>query len=146
MRSFVVVLSAMCLVFALAVTPVMARVVDVKMLTEGASGKMVFEPALIKINPGDTVRFIAVDKGHNVETIDGFIPAAATSFQSKSGQDFEVKLTKPGVYGIKCKPHFWMGMVGLIVVGKDTHNLTDINKVRMGKKARDRFAAALKGL
>ena len=27
-------------------------------------------------------------------------------------------IDKPGVYGFKCKPHYGMGMVGLIVVGE----------------------------
>ena len=33
-------------------------------------------------------------------------------------QDVTVKFTAPGLYGYKCLPHFGMGMVGLIQVGK----------------------------
>ena len=43
-----------------------AAEVEVKMLNKGTEGVMVFEPALVKINPGDTVKFVASDKGHNV--------------------------------------------------------------------------------
>ena len=46
------------------------------MLNKGAEGAMVFEPALVKVAPGDTVKFVATDKGHNAETIKGMLPAA----------------------------------------------------------------------
>ena len=43
----------------------MAAEVEVKMLNKGTEGAMVFEPALVKVEPGDTVKFVATDKGHN---------------------------------------------------------------------------------
>ena len=55
----------------------MAGEVEVKMLNKGAEGLMVFEPALVKIEPGDTVKFVATDKGHNAESIKGMFPADA---------------------------------------------------------------------
>ena len=48
-----------------------AAEIDVKILNKGAAGMMVFEPALIKIAPSDTVKFLAADKGHNAELIPG---------------------------------------------------------------------------
>ena len=42
-----------------------AKDVQVKMLNSGARGAMVVEPALVKVAPGDTVTFVATDKGHN---------------------------------------------------------------------------------
>ena len=54
-----------------------AAEVEVKMLNKGAEGMMVFEPALIKVAPGDTVKFVATDKGHNAETIKGMLPDGA---------------------------------------------------------------------
>jgi len=95
-----------------------AAEVEVKMLNKGAEGgMMVFEPALVKIAPGDTVKFIATDKGHNVETIKGMLPADAAPIAGKSGEDLAVTFDKPGVYGVKCLPHYGMGMVAMIVVG-----------------------------
>ena len=64
-----------------------AAEVGVKMLNKGTEGMMAFEPALVKIAPGDTVKFIAVDKGHNGETIKGMLPADAAPFAGKSGED-----------------------------------------------------------
>jgi pseudoazurin len=78
---------------------------------------MVFEPAFVEVEPGDTITFRPIDKGHNAETIKGMIPAGAKKFKSKIDEEFSVTLTEPGVYGIRCKPHFGLGMVALIVVG-----------------------------
>jgi pseudoazurin len=94
-----------------------AAEVEVKMLDKGAEGAMVFEPALVKIAPGDTVKFVATSKGHNAETIKGMLPEGAVPFVGKVNQDITVTFDKPGMYGVKCLPHYGMGMVGLIVVG-----------------------------
>ena len=45
------------------------------------------------------------------------LPADATPFVGKVNQDVTVTFDKPGVYGVKCLPHYGMGMVALIVVG-----------------------------
>src|SRR3546814_17315802 len=78
---------------------------------------MVFEPAFVKAESGDTVRFVAVDKGHNAESIAGMLPEGAEPFAGKFNQEITVTLEQPGVYGYRCKPHYGMGMVGMIVVG-----------------------------
>jgi pseudoazurin len=98
-----------------------AAEVEVKMLNKGAEGAMVFEPALVRIAPGDTVNFVATDKGHNVESIKGMLPEGATAFAGKISQNLTVTFEKPGVYGIKCQPHYGMGMVGMVVVGAPTN-------------------------
>src|SRR5262249_8849533 len=94
-----------------------AAEVQIKMLDKGAEGVMVFEPALVKIEPGDTVKFVAANKGHNVESIKAMMPADAMPFAGKMSEDTTVAFDKPGVYGVKCLPHYGMGMVALIVVG-----------------------------
>src|SRR3954469_775416 len=95
----------------------MAAEVEVKMLNKGAEGLMVCEPALVKIEPGDAVKFVATDKGHNAESIKGMLPADATPFVGKNNEDVTVTFDKPGAYGVRCMPHYGMGMVALIVVG-----------------------------
>ncbi|MBW3098292.1 pseudoazurin [Pseudohoeflea coraliihabitans] len=119
---------------------VQAAEFEVKMLNKGAAGTMVFEPDLIRAAPGDTVRFIPVDKGHNAETIKGMLPDGAERFKSKFNEDFTVTLDQPGVYGIKCTPHYGMGMVALIIVGDETGNLEAAQGVRQPGKAKGRFA------
>lgn len=101
----------------LAASPASAREWQVKMLNKGPEGAMVFSPAFLKIAPGDTVKFIATDKGHNAEMIAGMLPAGAQMWRGKINEEIVVKFTVPGLYGYKCLPHYPMGMVGLIQVG-----------------------------
>jgi pseudoazurin len=90
---------------------------DVRMLNHGATGDMQFDPQLLKVSPGDTVHFLAVDKGHNVQSLDGMIPDGAKAFSGEIGQNLTITFTVPGIYGYRCAPHGMLGMVGLVVVG-----------------------------
>jgi len=125
---------------AFAATPALAANFDVHMLNKGADGAMVFEPALIKVAPGDTVTFVPTDKGHNAESIAGFLPEGAETFKGKINQEITITFDVPGAYGVKCQPHLAMGMVALVVVGDDTSNLEAGKEVKVPKKAQERFA------
>jgi pseudoazurin len=122
MRGFLK-LTAFAIVAATLAAPLGAHAADVevKMVNKGANGLMAFEPSFVKIAPGDVVHFVLVDKGHNVESLNGMIPDGATAFAGKINQPLDVTFDKAGVYGIRCKPHYGMGMVGLIVVGEPTN-------------------------
>jgi pseudoazurin len=111
---------------------------EVKMLNKGAEGVMVFEPSLLKIAPGDTVHFVPTDKSHNVETIEGMIPTGASPFKGDMNKEVTVTFEQAGLYGIKCKPHYGMGMVGLVVVGEPT-NKTEAAAVVQKGKAKAKF-------
>lgn len=104
-------------VLALTCFSAQAAEIEVKMLNRGAEGAMVFEPAFIKAAQGDTIRFIATDKGHNAETIDGMLPEGVAPITGKMNEEIVIKVEKDGVYGLRCKPHYAMGMVALILVG-----------------------------
>lgn len=123
--------------------PAAAADFEVHMLNKGAEGAMVFEPAFVKVAPGDTVTFIPTDKGHNVETIKDMIPEGAATFKSKLNETYKVTFDKPGAYGVKCMPHVGMGMVGVVVVGDAPANLEAIKTGKLPKKARERMDAAL---
>ena len=123
---------------AFGVPPATAAEHQVQMLNKGADGPMAFEPSFLKIAPGDTVRFLATDKGHNVLSVEGMSPDGAAPFQGKMNEDIAVTFDKPGVYGFECKPHYGMGMVGLIVVG-DPVNLAEAQAVPHKGKAKKRF-------
>ena len=124
---------------ALAATGANAAEVEVKMLNKGAAGAMVFEPALVKIAPGDTVKFVPTDKSHNAETVPEMLPAGAEPFIGKLNEQVDVTFKQNGVYGIKCKPHYGMGMVALIVVGEPT-NLEAAAAAKHPGKAKQVFA------
>ena len=113
---------------------------EVLKLNKGTDGKtMGFSPSFLHVEPGDTVTFVPVDKGHNAETILDMIPAAAATWKGKVNEQFTVTLTEPGLYGFMCMPHFNMGMVGLIQVGDDRSNLTQLMDVRLPGKAQARM-------
>jgi pseudoazurin len=116
-----------------------AAEVEVKLLNKGADGVMVFEPAFVKIAPGDTVKFVSTDKGHNAESIKGMHPEGAAPFVGKNNEDIAVKFEQEGVYGIKCLPHYGMGMVAMIVVG-NPGNVDQAKAVPQVGKAKQVFA------
>src|SRR5690606_16369394 len=121
--------------------PAMAANFDVQMLNKGEAGTMVFEPALIQVQPGDTVTFLPTDKGHNAETIKDMLPEGAEAFKGTMGKEIVVTFTEAGAYGIKCAPHLGMGMVALVVVGENPANLEAVKEVKVPNKAKERFEA-----
>lgn len=135
-------LAAATMLVLFAAAPAAAADFEVKMLNKGEAGTMVFEPAFLKVAPGDTVTFVPTDKGHNAETIKGMLPDGAEPFKGAMGKEVAVTFTAPGAYGIKCAPHLAMGMVALIVVGDVPANLEAAKAVKQPKTARERFEAA----
>ncbi|AGB44934.1 pseudoazurin [Mesorhizobium australicum WSM2073] len=111
----------------------------IQMLNKGEKGAMVFQPAFTRAVPGDTVKFVPTDKSHNAEIIKGMLPGGAEAFKGKPSEEITVTLTKEGVYGVKCAPHYGMGMVALIVVGKPV-NLEAAQTVKQVGKAKTVFA------
>lgn len=129
-------------VLALTAVPTYAANFEVQMLNKGADGgPMVFEPALTQIAPGDTVTFLPTDKGHNAETIKDMLPEGAETFKGAMGKEVVVTFTEAGAYGVKCAPHFGMGMVALIVVGDAPANLDAVKAVKVPNKAQERLDA-----
>ena len=119
-------------------TSAFAETFEVKMLNKGADGAMVFEPAFVKAAVGDTITFLAIDKGHNIESIKGMLPDGIEPFKSKMSEDFSLELTTEGIIGIKCTPHYAMGMVALIQVGAPV-NLAAVTAVELKGKAKTRL-------
>lgn len=119
---------------------------EIKMLNKGADGAMVFEPAAVKIAPGDTVTFVPTDKGHNAETVKGMLPDGATPFKGKMNETIKITFDVPGAYAVKCTPHLGMGMVAAVVVGDAPANLDAIKTGKLPKKARQRLDAGIASL
>src|SRR5947207_9763074 len=95
-------------------SPGEAKTVTVKMLNSGAAGAMVFEPAFVKVMPGDSVNFVPTNASHNAESIASIMPAGATPFKAGVNQAITVKFTNAGLYGIKSAPQLGLGMVALV--------------------------------
>src|SRR5262249_1981521 len=90
--------------------PACADEIQVKELNRGPTGFFVFAPELVRIKPGDTIDFIASDRGHDVHSVNGMIPDGAQPIDGKTNQDTKVTLSLPGVYVIACKVHTLMGI------------------------------------
>lgn len=125
--------------------PAFGAEIEVKMLNKGTDGQaMVFEPAAIKAQVGDTVKFLVIDKGHDAAAMKGMIPDGVEEFKGKINQELTITLDKEGAYVVKCTPHLGMGMVAVIQVGDGVPaNLDAVKTGKLPKKARDRVNAAL---
>ena len=92
----------------------------VKLLTTDSNGKtMVMEPAVLTIAKGDSVKFIPSDPTHNAESV--VLPKGAKTFMTPMGQEATITFSEEGAYLYKCTPHFALGMLGVITVGKATN-------------------------
>lgn len=114
---------------------------EVQMLNKDPDGKIrgqLFSPRILQVNAGDTVNFVAADRGHNSASSDGMIPEGVEAWDGKINEDVSMTFDKPGIYGYVCTPHASAGMVGLIVVegeGK-LDNLEAAQGVRQRGKAK----------
>ena len=117
----------------------------VHMKNRGEGGSMVFEPAVLHVNVGDTVHFVPSKPAHNSASVDGLLPEGATPWKGGMSEKISVTMDKEGVYVYQCDPHSIMAMVGVVVAGKPV-NLEQIksdsatlqasfvmNKKRLGK-------------
>lgn len=97
--------------------PARAEITTIEMLNRNGDERFVYSEPLVRIDPGDTIRLAAKDKGHNAISVAGMLPAGAKPIDVPFNKDGEMALTEPGLYGIQCTPHVGLGMVALIVVG-----------------------------
>ena len=113
----------------------------VKMVNVGADGtRMAFEPSMVRAATGDTIVFVSGDKGHSVESL--IVPGGAQPWEGGLDEETRVTLTAPGAYLFKSKPHFALGMIGMIIVDSPDVNRTDIDAFRpRGSLMRSRFEA-----
>lgn len=122
----------------------LAETHTVEMLNRGEAGPMVFEPAFIQAQPGDTITFVPTDRAHNSATIEGLLPEGAEPWEGEINEEVSVTVTAEGLYAYQCDPHAPMGMVGLIQVGAPT-NLDAVTAAaeELRGKAKDRMTELL---
>lgn len=99
--------------------------------------RMLFRPAVLRVQPGDSVKFVASDRGHNAQSIDGMTPEGAEEFRGRINEEIEVTLDVEGTYGYVCQPHQTMGMIGFILVGDFTANLDAVRDAAGSLRGRD---------
>ena len=93
-----------------------------------------FSVKVAHIEVGQTITWLPIAKGHNVEFAKG--PAGVKlPLTSKLSKEVSVKFIETGVYLYWCKPHKDTGMLGLIVVGNDLSNLSEIAAVKISRQS-----------
>ena len=88
-----------------------------------------------KIDVGDTIEWLPKNEGHNVEFLGG---PDFSSLPEKSDLNafYSVTFNLPGVYLYHCTPHGNTGMIGLVIVGNDFHNLKEIESIELSRTAK----------
>ena len=122
----------------------LAADVTVEMLNKASDGnRMVYSQEIVKVEVGSTVTWIPTDKGHNVE-----MKASPNDmkFKSKNGKEASITFETPGIYYYWCTPHKGMGMIGLVVVGGDTSNKTQVSKAKAIGKSKKKLKSLLSQL
>ena len=113
---------------------------------EDKKRKMVFSEEILVVQPGDLIQFVATDKGHNVQFIDG-PDGVKLPKKSKISDDVMITLDEPGVYVYVCTPHATMGMIGVVVVGELTQEGVDaIKDAKVRGKSKKKLKELLKDL
>ena len=84
------------------------------------------------IDVGDTIEWYPDNVGHNVEFLAGPIMNSLPQ-KSKLNAFHSVVFKVPGMYLYQCTPHGNSGMIGLVVVGNNFHNLEDIKKIELSR-------------
>ena len=93
-----------------------------------------FSKEVVYIDVGDTVEWLPKNEGHNVEFLGG--PNINSLPKSSEVDAFHsITFDASGVYLYHCKPHGNMGMLGLIIVGNDLHNLEGIKNLELSSTA-----------
>tara|TARA_Y100001934_G_C11696835_1_gene470457 strand:+ start:81 stop:524 length:444 start_codon:yes stop_codon:yes gene_type:complete len=89
---------------------------------------------VVHIDIGDTIEWLPKSEGHNVEF---FYGPQMESLPRKSEIDkvHSIKFNIPGVYLYGCTPHANMGMLGLVIVGKDFHNVEKVKEIKLSRVA-----------
>ena len=92
-----------------------AKTIEVKMLNNGVDGMMVFEPAFVKADIGDTIKFVMTDPAHASSSV--FTPEGAKTWAGEVNQEVTTIVDKEGVYIYECLPHAPLAMIGVIQAG-----------------------------
>ena len=88
-----------------------------------------FSIEVAHVDVGDTIEWLP-NVDHNVEFLGG-PDMNSLPEKSKFNVSYSVNFELPGVYLYHCTPHGNTGMLGLVVVGNNFHNLNDIEEIEL---------------
>jgi len=121
-----------------------AATFEIEMLNRLGKESMVYSQSVVNIQSGDTVKWLATTKGHNVQFLS--VPEGVGTFRSKLNVDTEYTFTVPGIYLYQCTPHKNMGMIAVVVVDGNKDNLNAITSARVAGKSKQRLAKIIETL
>jgi pseudoazurin len=101
--------------------------------------RQVFVPAVLQIQPGDTVVWIPEDRGHNSVVDEDMMPEGGATWDGAINEEVSATFDAEGTYGYNCTPHRTAGMVGLILVGDASVNFEEVREVRQRGLAARRY-------
>jgi plastocyanin len=96
------------------VLPAEAATVEVKLGTD--AGMLAFEPSVITISKGDTVRFVNNKLAPHNAVFDGHDELSHTDLAFAPGESWDETFDQAGSYDYWCEPHRGAGMVGKVIV------------------------------
>ena len=108
---------------------VLAETIQIK-FTENDS----YSVEVARIDVGDTIAWLPENKGHNVEFFAG-PDMNSLPIKSEINDVHSVVFKNSGVYLYGCTPHANMGMLGLIIVGNDFHNIEKVKEIVLPRVA-----------
>ena len=130
-----ITLYILCLV-SLLISHIFAETFEVQMLNKLEKERMIYNPRIIYINSGDTIKWLSEDKGHNVAFTKKGVPAGVDLFKSNLNQDAEFTFTVPGIYAYNCTPHYGLGMIAFVIVDNDLSNFDQVAKIKYPGKSK----------
>lgn len=105
------------MVIMMVVVLVFVKDVIVQMKISGKDGMMVFELLFVKVQVGDVIYFVLINFSYNVEMIVMMLFDGVVLSLGQMNKEFVLFVIKFGIYGIKCKLYYVMGMVVVVQVG-----------------------------
>tara|TARA_B100000989_G_scaffold259978_1_gene210408 strand:+ start:199 stop:669 length:471 start_codon:yes stop_codon:yes gene_type:complete len=107
------------------------------------NGDETYSIEVARIDIGDTITWRSNGEGHNVEFFAG-PEMTSLPIGSEIDTDHSVIFDKSGIYLYGCTPHANTGMIGLVVVGDDLHNLEGIKNIQLSVVAKSVIERLLK--
>ena len=115
----------------------------IEMLNKSGDEMMVFSKTLVHVKVGDSVTWKATHKTHSVAFMKDGVPDGVPLYKSPFNQDAHFVFKTPGIYVYKCTAHYGMGMIGVVVVGADQHNLAQVKALSLMPAPKKRLAKIL---
>ena len=110
---------------------------------DSAGNRLVFDKEILGISIGDSITWLPVNKGHNIEMV---ASPSYSKFSSYAGEEVTLKFEVPGIYYYRCSSHKSAGMIGLVFVDDDYSNIEQIKSVNARGKAKIKLNSLLKSL